>query len=137
MTISPVASIDLSPRELVAAEVRAELARRKGLNSNTLPNYIGKSQRYWNERLNARLAFDSDDIAKLSWLLQVPMSRFVPDVIAEIEPDAPAGPAAVIGGGTRLYGVGTGIHRMIGEPRLPTVKSSQSGEVIPLRPTGS
>lgn len=68
-------------RELVAAEVRAELARQRQ-NSNSLPKHLGKSQRYWYERINAKLPFSVDDLAALSTLLQVPMSRFVPPVIA-------------------------------------------------------
>lgn len=105
---------------MIAAEVRAALARKKGLNSNTLPSYIGRSQRYWNERLNARVDFGSDDLAKLSWLLQVPMSQFVPAVIADIDPSAPSGPAAV-GGGRSFYDVPR--RRSIGlEPVAPTVE---------------
>lgn len=76
-----------SAREMVAAEVRAELARKRQ-NSNSLPKFIGKSQRYWYERINARLAFSVDDLAALSTFLQVPMSNFIPSIIAP-DPTAP------------------------------------------------
>lgn len=64
-------------REIVAGEVRAELARRK-LNSNNLPKLLGNSQSYWSRRLHAEQPFDIDDLARLSALLGVPMSHFVP-----------------------------------------------------------
>lgn len=73
-------------RELVAAEVRAEIARQN-LTSNSLPGVIGKSQTYWYSRLQAKVAFSSDDLGALSYALQVPMSRFTPDVIASPTPD--------------------------------------------------
>lgn len=85
--VIPLHSEPTTAREMVAAEVRAELARQRH-NSNSLPRFIGKSQRYWYERLNARLAFSVDDLAALSTFLQVPMNHFIPSVIA---PD-PSGP---------------------------------------------
>ncbi len=89
MNRSEAFATETSGRELVAAEVRAELARRK-LNSNSLPSIIGKSQRYWYERLNGKLSFSIDDLAALSNALQVPMSAFIPNVIAPTpDGDAP------------------------------------------------
>lgn len=79
--VIPLHSEPTSAREMVAAEVRAELARQRH-NSNSLPRFVGKSQRYWYERLNARLAFSVDDLAALSAFLQVPMVQFIPAVIA-------------------------------------------------------
>lgn len=79
--VIPLHSEPTSAREMVAAEVRAELARQRH-NSNSLPRFLGKSQRYWYERLNARLSFSVDDLAALSAFLQVPMVQFIPSVIA-------------------------------------------------------
>jgi hypothetical protein len=74
-------------RELVAAEVRAYLGRAR-LNSNNLPELIGNSQSYWFRRINGDHPFDMDDLAKLSELLNVPMSAFVPDITPDTnDPD--------------------------------------------------
>lgn len=78
--------VELSGRHLIAGEVRAILARRK-INSNTLPLIAGRTQTYWYSRLNAKIAFSADDLATLSVALGLPMSDFVPHVIAPNTPD--------------------------------------------------
>lgn len=69
MTVSH-ARPPLAPREYVAAEVRAYMARRR-ITGNQLPGLIGKSQSYWSRRLNGETAFDVDDLAVLGRLLDV------------------------------------------------------------------
>lgn len=78
--------VELTGRSLVAGEVRAVLARKK-LNSNSLPDIVGRTQTYWYTRLNEKVAFSADDLAALSAGLGVPMSDFVPRVIAPHTPD--------------------------------------------------
>ena len=79
-------SVELTGRALIAGEVRAVLARKQ-LNSNNLPDYVGRTQSYWYARLNAKVAFSADDLAALSASLNVPMSDFVPHRVAPHAPD--------------------------------------------------
>lgn len=85
MKNSTAYNYESSARELVAAEVRAELARRK-MNSNNLPEYVGRSQSYWYQRLNANLPFSIDDLGVLSAAFDIPMSAFIPSVVAPTDP---------------------------------------------------
>lgn len=77
---------ELTGRGLIAGEVRAVLARKK-LNSNNLPDIVGRTQSYWYTRLSEKVAFSADDLAALSAGLGVPMSDFVPHVVAPHTPD--------------------------------------------------
>jgi len=74
-------------REQIAATVRAELSRAK-VRPSHLPALIGKSQSYWSRRVNGELPFDTDDLAGLAGLLNVPMQHFVEVGPAGFEPAA-------------------------------------------------
>jgi transcriptional regulator with XRE-family HTH domain len=95
-----VASItrDASPRGLVIQEVRAEMGRA-GINMTRLGQITGTNQQYWSRRLTGLTPFDIDDLAALAFILQVPMSTFIPTFTPE-EPTpvgqkkGPAGGAA-------------------------------------------
>lgn len=89
-------SDDESPRSAVIAEVRAEMGRQR-VNASELGRVVGPNQQYWSRRLTGHTAFDIDDLAALSSVLQVPMSRFIPDVVAP-GPDPKPGRAS---GGAR------------------------------------
>jgi transcriptional regulator with XRE-family HTH domain len=79
-----VASImqETSPRSLVIGEVKAWMGRR-GINMTRLGQISGTNQQYWSRRLTGTLPFDIDDLAALSYLLQVPMSTFIPEYTPE------------------------------------------------------
>ncbi|WP_129590772.1 helix-turn-helix domain-containing protein [Sanguibacter massiliensis] len=64
-----------SPRERVAAEVRAHLARAR-LNGSRLATALGQSQTYWSRRLTGRVAFDVDDLSQIADLIGVEPSDF-------------------------------------------------------------
>lgn len=63
------------PKEHVAEEVRAELARRR-LSVNKLPQLIGKSQSYWERRTSGKIPMDVEDLAALADALQVKITSF-------------------------------------------------------------
>lgn len=65
-------------RALVIGEVKAEMAR-KGVTPTELGRLTGRGQQYWSRRTTGITPFDVDDFAVLSEILQVPMSRFMPE----------------------------------------------------------
>jgi len=69
-----------SARGLVIGAVRAEMARRN-VNASKLARATDTKQQYWSRRLTGITPFDIDDLATLSFVLQVPMSAFTPDII--------------------------------------------------------
>jgi transcriptional regulator with XRE-family HTH domain len=87
-----------TPRSLVSMEVRAQMGRA-GINMTRLGQITGTNQQYWSRRLTGLTPFDVDDLAALAYILQVPMSTFIPAVTPE-EPTpvgqkkGPAGGAA-------------------------------------------
>lgn len=77
-------------RALVIDEVRAEMGRRR-VNASELGRRTQRPQQYWSRRLTGLTALDVDDLATLSSILEVPMSRFMPDVIVGPGPNGPDG----------------------------------------------
>jgi hypothetical protein len=65
----------VTPNEYVASEVRAMMAKRR-VRVNHLPRILGKSQSYWERRVNGPVPFDADDLAKIAKVLEVKVSRF-------------------------------------------------------------
>ena len=61
--------------EAVAAEIRAELARRR-LSARRAAARLGWTQAYLSRRLNGDVPFDVEDIEALAELLGVPPQRF-------------------------------------------------------------
>ncbi len=61
--------------EAVAAEIRAELARRR-LSARRAAARLGWTQAYLSRRLNGDVPFDVGDIEALAGLLGVPPQRF-------------------------------------------------------------
>jgi transcriptional regulator with XRE-family HTH domain len=70
---------DASPRSLVIMEVRAQMGRA-GINMTRLGQISGTNQQYWSRRLTGLTPFDVDDLAALAYILQVPMSAFMPEI---------------------------------------------------------
>lgn len=62
-------------KESVAAEVRAALARRK-IPVTRLPALIGRSQSYWDRRVNAEIPFDVEDLALVARITEVRVLSF-------------------------------------------------------------
>jgi hypothetical protein len=65
----------MEPHELVAAEVRAELARKQ-LSGVRAARALGWTQNYLSVRLRGMVAFDVTDLMKIAELLEVPVSTF-------------------------------------------------------------
>lgn len=85
--VIPLRRDNENPRSAVIAEVRAEMGRQR-VNASALGRIIVPNQQYWSRRLTGHTAFDIDDLAALSRVLQVPMSRFVPAIVVG-DPDSP------------------------------------------------
>lgn len=64
-------------RSAVIDEVRAHMGRRR-VSASALGRMTGTTQAYWSRRLTGMTAFDVDDLANLSRILQVPMTAFLP-----------------------------------------------------------
>ncbi|WP_123378804.1 helix-turn-helix domain-containing protein [Pseudokineococcus lusitanus] len=80
-----------SARDLVAGQVRAELARAR-ISVRSLGNLLGQSSAYWSRRATGQTAFDVDDLEQLAGLLNVPVGYFVGAVDARgPRPDGPDG----------------------------------------------
>ena len=84
-------------RAVVIGEVKAEIAR-KGLTVTDIGRITGRGQQYWSRRTTGETPFDVDDLGRLSTILQVPMSRFIPEVIMD-EPENPMPDIPARGGG--------------------------------------
>jgi transcriptional regulator with XRE-family HTH domain len=65
----------MSPHELVAAEVRAELARQQ-LSGVRAARQLGWTQNYISVRLRGEVAFDATDLVRLAELLDVTPGLF-------------------------------------------------------------
>jgi hypothetical protein len=67
----------------VTAEIRAEMGRQQ-LAVNRLPQLLGRSQTYWQRRINGdQIVLDIDDLYALAELLKVPVSQFYEAVHSE------------------------------------------------------
>ena len=66
----------MEPHELVAAEVRAELARQQ-LSGVRAAKALGWSQNYLSVRLRGTVEFSVTDLFKIADLLEVPVSTFL------------------------------------------------------------
>jgi transcriptional regulator with XRE-family HTH domain len=65
----------MTPHELVAAEVRAELARQQ-LSGVRAAKALGWTQNYISVRLRGVVPFDVADLIKIADLLEVPVETF-------------------------------------------------------------
>jgi hypothetical protein len=65
----------MESHELVAAEVRAELARQQ-LSGVRAARELGWTQNYISVRLRGTVPFDVNDLIKIANLLEVPVERF-------------------------------------------------------------
>lgn len=63
------------PHRLVAAEVRAQMARAH-LSQNALATNLGVSQPYVSRRIAGQVPFDVADLVKIADMLGVPLARF-------------------------------------------------------------
>jgi predicted transcriptional regulator len=70
-----------NPSAIVAATVRAELARR-GQSQEALGQILNLSQSAVSRRLSGRKAFDVAELAKIAEHLEVPMAVFLGGVAA-------------------------------------------------------
>ena len=73
--------------EIVAAEVRAQMARQR-VTSRSIARRMGWSGTYLSRRLTGSVAFNVTDLAAIAGLLDLPVSAFL---------ESPAG----LGGGVR------------------------------------
>ncbi len=62
--------------ERVAANVRAELARR-GISQTALAAKLQKSQPFVARRLSGRVALDVEDLAGIAAVLEIPMTELI------------------------------------------------------------
>jgi hypothetical protein len=94
---------EASDRARVAAEVRAQLARRN-IKTYKLPEYLDGGRSYWQRRASGELALDIDDLSKLADLLGVSIVDFIPG--GKPAPWAPSGsnrrPTDYRGAGTEV-----------------------------------
>jgi transcriptional regulator with XRE-family HTH domain len=65
----------MAPHELVAAEVRAELARQQ-LSGVRAAKALGWTQNYLSVRLRGAVAFDVTDLIMIADLLEIPVTTF-------------------------------------------------------------
>ncbi|TXK17815.1 helix-turn-helix transcriptional regulator [Homoserinibacter sp. GY 40078] len=96
-------------REVIAAPIRAHLAV-KNISGSDLARRIGLTQPQISRRLSGRLPFTSDDLNAIAAELDL-------TVVELIQMPKPS----ITGGGTRLVGVGTTIHRLVGRTGLEPV----------------
>lgn len=68
---------DVTDRERIAAEVRAELGRQ-GKTQRQVAEQLGMTQQSLNLRLMGMRSFRAEEIAKLAEVLGVPASQFLP-----------------------------------------------------------
>lgn len=112
-------------RQRVAANLSAELAR-KGYSDRQAATALGLNNVYVSRRANGTVELSVSDAALFASFLDIPITR----LFAE-EP-------STVGGGTQLYGVGTGIRRPIGKRTSVTVGyQSQDARVTPIRRLGA
>lgn len=79
LTLAPDAAPAPIPyRAIVAAEVRAELARAR-VPAASLAAVLGIAQPNVSRRLNGHIAFTVDEIAAVAAALRVPPAAFLPD----------------------------------------------------------
>jgi transcriptional regulator with XRE-family HTH domain len=64
-----------TPHQAVAAEVRAQLARRR-MSGRRAAFALGWKQPYIARRLSGEIPFDVNDLAALAQLLELPVSEF-------------------------------------------------------------
>jgi transcriptional regulator with XRE-family HTH domain len=62
--------------ELVAAEVRAEMARRR-ITQEALAAHLHTTQRGISRRLTGEVAFNLDELSRIAEFLDVPVTRLV------------------------------------------------------------
>src|SRR5579859_5043198 len=62
-------------RESIAAEVRAQLARRRR-SARSVAFELGWTQTYMSRRINGRIPFNVDDLAAIAEALDVPVISF-------------------------------------------------------------
>lgn len=65
-----------SLRQRVAAEVRAEMARRR-VSQSELARRLGEGQPWVNRRVNGDVALDLDDLERISEALDAPITAFL------------------------------------------------------------
>ena len=63
--------------QVVAAEVRAELARQR-ISARQAARRLGWTQQYLSRRMTGDISFDVNELAALADLLEVPISAFFP-----------------------------------------------------------
>jgi len=63
--------------DMVAAEVRAQLARRQ-IAGSSLATFIGKSEMYVSRRLRADVPFDLIDLENIARFLNIPVADLLP-----------------------------------------------------------
>lgn len=69
------------PHELVAAEVRAEMARQR-ITQTEMARRLGTNQAFINRRLVGEVPFNITTLAKIGDVLGVPVTHFMPPVKA-------------------------------------------------------
>lgn len=66
----------LLPHQAVAAEVRAEMARKK-VSQQEVARQLGVAQQTISRRITGDIPFDVAELAKIAQILGVPLSHFV------------------------------------------------------------
>jgi transcriptional regulator with XRE-family HTH domain len=66
----------LKPHQAVAAEVRAEMARKK-VSQQEVARRLGVAQQTISRRITGEIPFDVAELAKIAEILGVPLSHFV------------------------------------------------------------
>lgn len=67
------------PHKLVAAEVRAEMARQR-MSQSRLAELLGVAQQTISRRIVGEVPFDVSELARVAELLNVPMTQFLGSV---------------------------------------------------------
>ena len=67
---------ELQPHELVAAQVREEMARQ-GISQVKLARLLGVAQQTVSRRIVGEVPFDITELARVADLLNVPLTKFV------------------------------------------------------------
>jgi transcriptional regulator with XRE-family HTH domain len=71
-----MATSELTLRQVVASEVRAEMARQR-MSQSALARLLREGQPWVNRRVNADVAMDLDDVERIARALDVPLSTFL------------------------------------------------------------
>jgi len=80
---------DVTPRQRIAAEVRAELARQN-ISNRDFADLLGMDRSAAQQRLSAQRSFRAEEIERVAEILGVPVARFLAPAIPDEIPASAA-----------------------------------------------